>query len=124
MTKDKEPKPSEILLYTSPQGDVKVEVFFKDETVWLTQKKISELFGVSIPTVNEHLNRQPGGLDDDSLLLRRGRARWLLSRCVRGRESQHSRHDGKNCVVRHVNLAGPANDPKLRPEIRLTTVAC
>ncbi len=70
MTKDKEPKPSEILLYTSPLGDVKVEVFFKDETVWLTQKKIAELFGVVVPTVNEHLQNifQSGELDKTSVI--------------------------------------------------------
>ena len=46
---------SEFLLYKSDNGDVKVDVFLKDETIWLTQKKMAELFDVSIPTINEHL---------------------------------------------------------------------
>lgn len=46
---------SDFLLYTSPDGDVRVEVFFQDETVWLTQKRMSELFGVDVRTINEHL---------------------------------------------------------------------
>ena len=33
------------LLYTAPNGAVKVDVFFKDETAWLTQKALAELFG-------------------------------------------------------------------------------
>ncbi len=43
------------LLYTAPNGAVKVDVFFKDETAWLTQKALAELFGVKVPTINKHL---------------------------------------------------------------------
>jgi hypothetical protein len=50
-----EPLNHEILLYTTPDGAVRVEVVFEDETFWLTQKKLAELFGVGIPTVNRHL---------------------------------------------------------------------
>lgn len=46
---------SEIILYTSSDGAAKVEVFFEDESFWLTQRRMAELFGVSVPTVNEHL---------------------------------------------------------------------
>ena len=46
---------SEILLYSTPAGDIRVEVTFEDETFWLTQKKMSELFGVGVPTINHHL---------------------------------------------------------------------
>jgi hypothetical protein len=45
----------DIILYTTPGGTAKVEVFFEDETFWLTQKRMATLFGVSIPTINEHL---------------------------------------------------------------------
>ena len=54
MNKDLVPK-SEFLLYTSPEGDIKIEVFLQDETVWLTQKKIADLFGVETNTINYHL---------------------------------------------------------------------
>jgi hypothetical protein len=43
------------LLYTANDGAVKVEVFFKDENVWLTQKALAELFGVQVPAINKHL---------------------------------------------------------------------
>jgi hypothetical protein len=43
------------LLYTAKEGAVKVEVFFRGETVWLTQKALAELFGVKVPAINKHL---------------------------------------------------------------------
>lgn len=46
---------SQFLLYTSAGGKVHIEVFLQDETVWLTQKRMAELFGVDVRTVNEHL---------------------------------------------------------------------
>lgn len=45
----------EILLYTTSNGDVKLEVFVQDETLWLTQKMMAELFGVKEHTINYHL---------------------------------------------------------------------
>jgi hypothetical protein len=50
-----EPTNHEILLYTTPDGAVRVEVAFEDETFWLTQKKMAELFAVGIPSINRHL---------------------------------------------------------------------
>jgi hypothetical protein len=47
---------SEIILYTTPQGHIKVEVILQDETVWLTQKAMAELFGVAKSTISEHLS--------------------------------------------------------------------
>ena len=46
----------QFLLYTAPDGAVKVEVCFRDETVWLTQKALAELFGVKRPAVTKHLS--------------------------------------------------------------------
>lgn len=37
---------NEILLYTTPNGKVKVEIYLQNETIWLTQQKIADLFGV------------------------------------------------------------------------------
>ena len=45
----------EILLYTAPDGTVRVEVAFEDETFWLTQKRMAELFGVESNTITYHL---------------------------------------------------------------------
>ena len=53
--KDLVPAASEFLLYAAPDGAVKVRVLFKDETAWLTQKALAELFGVKVPAVAKHL---------------------------------------------------------------------
>ena len=46
----------EILLYSVPEGKATIEVFFEEETFWLSQKKMAELFNVDIRTINEHLH--------------------------------------------------------------------
>lgn len=46
---------SEFLLYTAPNGEVKVEVLLSNETLWLTQKRMAELFGVGVPAISKHL---------------------------------------------------------------------
>jgi hypothetical protein len=46
---------SNFLLYTGNDGKVNVEVVLQDETVWLTQKGISRLFGVKVPAISKHL---------------------------------------------------------------------
>ena len=43
------------LLYTAPNGEVRLQVFLQDETLWLTQKGIGELFDVAKSTISEHL---------------------------------------------------------------------
>ena len=48
-------QPNQFLLYTAPDGVVKVDVFYQDETVWLTQKALAELFAVKVPAINKHL---------------------------------------------------------------------
>lgn len=68
---NKEPEKSgEIIFYTAADGAAKVEVRFEDETFWLTQKRLGELFGVSIPTVNEHLSTifESGELDREAVI--------------------------------------------------------
>lgn len=45
----------EVILYESPQGKVRVEVHHEDETFWLSQRQMAELFGVQVPTVIHHL---------------------------------------------------------------------
>ena len=59
----------QFLLYTAPDGAVKVEVFYKDESVWLTQKALAELFGVQRPAVTKHLRNifTSGELVEDSV---------------------------------------------------------
>ena len=46
---------NEILLYTTPNGNVKVEIYLHNENIWLTQQKIADLFGVQRPAITKHL---------------------------------------------------------------------
>jgi hypothetical protein len=48
-------KESEIIFYATDDGNVKIEVFYQDETFWMTQKKLAELFGVQRPAITKHL---------------------------------------------------------------------
>jgi hypothetical protein len=60
--------PSELVLYRSPKGVVKVGVLVRDETVWLTQRALSERFAVGVPAIAKHLENifESGELDETS----------------------------------------------------------
>ncbi len=55
MDKELEPSGTQIVLYTSPDGHVKFEVFLQGETVWLTLNRMAELFGASKQNISYHL---------------------------------------------------------------------
>jgi hypothetical protein len=46
---------SELILYTTPDQQTRIEVRLEDETVWLSQRQLAELFQKSVPTINEHI---------------------------------------------------------------------
>lgn len=81
---------SEIILYTTPTGDVKLEVVVQDETVWLTQKAMGELFGVETNTINYHLKEifKSNELIEDSVI----------------RKIRTTATDGKNYNTQFYNL--------------------
>ncbi len=56
---------TDFLLYTDPNGKVKIEVFLHNETIWLPQKAIAQLFGVNVPAISKHLHNiyEGGELD-------------------------------------------------------------
>jgi len=53
-----------IALYSTPDSNVYVDVVFKDETFWMTQKALSELFDVNVPSISRHLKNI---FDDEEL---------------------------------------------------------
>jgi len=55
MSKEMQPGEGQIILYTTPEGRARVEVFFREETFWLSQRRMADLFGVEVNTVNYHL---------------------------------------------------------------------
>ena len=50
------PNESEFILYTTPNGDVRLDVLVQDETIWLTQEGMQELFGRAKSTISEHIS--------------------------------------------------------------------
>ena len=44
-----------LLMYTTPDGVTKVDVTFEEDTVWLTQDQMAELFQKAKSTINEHI---------------------------------------------------------------------
>lgn len=62
-------KNHQFLLYKSANGQVKLDVFLQDETVWLTQDKIAALFGVQRPAITKHLKNifESGELEEISV---------------------------------------------------------
>lgn len=61
---------SNIILYTTDSGSVSVQVQYEDGTFWLTQKRMAELFGVEVHTINYHLKEifQSNELQEDSVI--------------------------------------------------------
>ena len=81
---------NEILLYTTPNGNVKVEIYLQNETIWLTQQKIADLFGVQRPAITKHLKNifETGELKENS-----------VSSIL-----EHTAADGKNYPTQFYNL--------------------
>ena len=95
------------LLYTAPNGAVKVDVFFKDETVWLTQKDLAELFGVQRPAITKHL----GNIFSTGELVEKAVCSIL----------EHTAADGKIYSAKYYTLATIRDSllPELSGELRV-----
>lgn len=57
MTEPQAPQPGEFLLYETEDGRTRVECRFVEDSLWLTQALMADLFQVKVPTINEHLKR-------------------------------------------------------------------
>ena len=67
---DKELQKGEIIIYTSEDGSISLDTKLENDTIWLTQKQMAELFDKNIRTVNEHINNifKEGDLDKISVI--------------------------------------------------------
>lgn len=67
---DKELQKGEIIIYTSEDGSISLDTKLENDTIWLTQKQMAELFDKNIRTVNEHINNifKEGELDKNSVI--------------------------------------------------------
>ncbi len=92
MTKEltQKDEPTEFLLYRSSNGEIKVEVFLHNETIWLTQKRMAELFDVDRSVISKHLKNifDIGELDETSV----------------SAKIAHTATDGKTYQTQYYNL--------------------
>lgn len=84
------PNNSDFILYTSQDGEVRVDVFVFNESVWLTQKAMQDLFDRSKSTVSEHISNvfKEGELDEKQVV----------------RKFRTTADDGKDYEVSYYNL--------------------
>ena len=80
----------EIVIYQSKDGNTKIDVRFVDETVWLTQAQLCELYQSSKANVSEHIKNifEEGELEENSVV----------------RKIRTTAADGKSYAVNHYNL--------------------
>lgn len=81
---------SEIIIYQTEDGNTKIDVKFQDETVWLTQAQLCELYQTSKSNISEHIKHifEEGELDEISVV----------------RKFRTTGADGKNYNITHYNL--------------------
>jgi len=81
---------SEIIIYQNPEGDIKIDVRLEDETVWLTQAQLCELFQKSKATISEHIKNvfEEGELDPGAAV-RKFRTVQMEGRREVERETDH-----------------------------------
>jgi hypothetical protein len=81
---------TDFLLYTTPSNDIKIETYLHNETLWLPQKRIAELFGVDRTVVTKHLKNifQSQELEENSV----------------SAKIAHTAEDGKNYQTKYYNL--------------------
>ena len=90
MEDNKKEVQSEIIIYQTEDGNTKIDVKFQDETVWLTQAQLCELYQTSKSNISEHIKHifEEGELEEDSVV----------------RKFRTTGADGKNYNITHYNL--------------------
>ena len=80
-------KPISFLLYNLPDNEGQVQAVVRDETIWLTQKAMSDLFGVQVPAISKHLKNiyEEGELIRDTTI---SKMETVVNRGFRGEVSQ------------------------------------
>ena len=81
---------SQFLIYQNQEGDIKIDVRFEDETIWLSQAEMSVLFSKDKRTISEHISNifKEGELDENSVI----------------RNFRTTATDGKEYQVEYYNL--------------------
>ena len=81
---------SQFLIYQNQEGNIKIDVRFQDETIWLSQAEMSVLFSKDKRTISEHISNifKEGELDENSVI----------------RNFRTTATDGKEYQVEYYNL--------------------
>jgi len=81
---------SQFLIYQNQEGDIKIDVRFEDETIWLSQAEMSVLFSKDKRTISEHISNifKEGELDENLVI----------------RNFRTTATDGKEYSVKYYNL--------------------
>ena len=81
---------SQFLIYQNQEGNIKIDVRFQDETIWLSQAEMSVLFSKDKRTISEHISNifKEGELDENSVI----------------RNFRTTATDGKEYQVKYYNL--------------------
>jgi len=107
-----EPVASEFLLCQTEDGQTRLEVRLQEDTVWLTQKRMAELFQKSVRTINEHIQNifEEGELSPESVI----------------RNFRITAEDGKQYNTQHNNLqrAHARIIPRVKHHARELGVVC
>jgi len=87
---------SEMVLYTTADGKVKIDAVFQGESIWLTQARMAELFGVQRPAITKHLAN----------IFERGELDEKVVGSILEHTTQHGAIEGKTQPqsVKHYNL--------------------
>ncbi len=90
MKKDNLQVLNNFVIFETENGKVNIDVYFQDDTLWLTQKLMSVLFEKGRSTITEHLKNifASGELDENSVC----------------RNFRHTAEDGKNYTTKYYNL--------------------
>ena len=95
---------AEYLTFVAAGGDseASVEMRYEDENIWLTQKMMAELYGVSVPAINQHLKRvfSDHELEESSVV------KQYLTTAADGKGYQ-TKHYGMQAIIRRLNPASP-----------------
>ena len=105
---------NEFILYTSLSGEIRVDVLLENETVWLTQKAMAELFQTSTQNITIHLKNiyESGELQEHGTckaylqvqiegkrkVERKHKLQWMCVARARERERERERYYTINCV--------------------------
>lgn len=85
---------TKLVIYEDPNGEIRLDVMMHEDTIWLTQRQIAELFGTKVPAISKHLKNifASGELERDATI---SKMETVVNRGFRGLSVE---------VVDHYNL--------------------